>query len=196
MGLLSGKFVIRMPEHLHRWLKDEALRTGVSLNRLCVTKLQANAKSSDKAPLHAGFFPKDLIDKIIQRWQEELLGLVFFGSAARGEATDDSDIDLLLIMKPGVRIARDLYRHWDEFEGIQDSNRISPHFVSLPGSIQEAGGLWYETALDGLVLWERDHHVTRFLRALREAMSRGEIQRRTLHGSPYWIKESKERNAQ
>jgi len=203
MEELSGKFVIRMSGALHGRLKQEATRSGQSLNQLCVARLQASGKRftrAGEAPAYACLFPTAFIDKIVRRWHGDLVGLILFGSAARGDDTDDSDTDLLLVMKPGARIARELYRLWDEFcresGGGQDWDRISPHFVSLPGSVQEAGGLWYEAALDGIALWERDRQVSRFLRSVREAMGQGRIRRRMLHGSPYWIKEIKESGAQ
>ncbi len=185
----SGKFVIRMPGALHGRLKDEARQTGQSLNQICVAKLQAQ-----EPPLAAtGIISPDFLDNIRRRWREDLLGVVLFGSTARGEATEGSDIDLLMVMRPQVKIVRSLYRLWEElcrdYTGAQDSERISPHFVSLPGNVREAGGLWYEAALDGIALWAGDHRVMRFLASVREAMSRGQIRRRMLHGSPYWVKE-------
>jgi hypothetical protein len=179
------------------------MRTGQSLNQLCVAKLQANGRpyaGPGAAPARAGLLHPDFVDRIVRRWPGNLAGLILFGSAARGDATEDSDVDLLLVMNPDIRIARDLYQLWDEFcregSGAQDSGRISPHFVSLPGSVREAGGLWYEVALDGIALWECDHQVSRFLGSVRAAMGQGKIQRRFLHGSPYWIKDFKESNAQ
>lgn len=179
------------------------MRTGQSLNQLCVAKLQASGRSCDgsgAAPARAGLLPADFVDRIVRRWPGNIAGLILFGSAARGDATEDSDIDLLLVMNPDIRIARDLYQLWDEFcrEGsdAQDSDRISPHFVGLPGSVREAGGLWYEVALDGIILWECDHQVSRFLGFVRAAMGQGKIRRRFLHGSPYWIKDFKESDAQ
>ena len=196
MKQLSGKFVIRMPAALHARLKDEARRTGQSLNQLCIAKLQAREPSIagfGTATVQTGIISPDFLDKIIQQWQEDLVGVVLFGSAARGDATEDSDIDLLLVMRPQVKILRSLYRVWEQFcrerAGAQDLSSISPHFVSLPGSVREAGGLWYEAAIDGIGLWERDRQVSRFLGSVREAMGQGKIQRRMLHGSPYWVKD-------
>lgn len=201
MGHLSGKFVIRMPGDLHGRLRDEAARSGQSLNQLCVAKLQASVQSSSGEALpHAELISADSTAEIVQQFHEELIGLVLFGSTARGDATGDSDIDLLLVLETGTRIVRDLYRKWDDCfpkaRDAQDSDRISPHFVSLPGRFQDAGGLWYETSIDGLILWEIDRRVSRFLSTVREAMGRGEIRRRMVHGSPYWIKEGRESNAQ
>jgi predicted nucleotidyltransferase len=184
-----------MSGSLHSRLKQEAARTGQSLNQLCVAKLQSNTAYAgiNAGTARAPVISPDFLEKVFQRWQRDLVGLILFGSAARGDATEDSDTDLLLVMNTRVKIARDLYRVWEEFcgdhAGVEVYSRISPHFVTLPPSVQDAGGLWYETALEGIVLWEFDHQVSRFLRSVREAMVQGKIQRRVVHGSPYWIRE-------
>ena len=191
----SGKFVIRMPGDLHARLRQEAVSAGQSLNQVCIAKLRANR--SPIADLGAMSAARDLIfpgfmDAVLRRWRDELIGLVLFGSTARGDATEGSDIDLLLVMNPEVKIGRNLYRLWEEFCheycGVQDYDRISPHFVSLPGSVRDAGGLWYETAIEGMILWESDRQVSRFLGSVRAAMGQGKIRRRMVHGSSYWIK--------
>jgi hypothetical protein len=192
----SGKFVIRIPPSLHSRLKDEARQTGLSLNRICVMHLQTSE------PPHAGSrtetaqsctIPPDFLDRVIRQWQADLIGVILFGSAARGDATEASDIDLLLVMRPQVRILRHLYRLWEqmcqEHAGAQDVSRMSPHFAGLPGSARQAGGLWYEASIDRIVLWERDRSVSRFLCSVREAMAEGKMRRRMLHGSPYRVKD-------
>jgi hypothetical protein len=192
----SGKFVIRMSGDLHAKLKQEAASRGLSLNQACIARLEANQSPLTDLGIKAAaadLIIPEFLSAIIRRWPDALIGLILFGSAARGDATEDSDIDLLLIMKPEVKIARDLYRLWDSFcDGHIASrhySRISPHFVHLPEIVREAGGLWYEIAIDGIVLWESDPKVSRFLRSVRAAMAQGKIRRRTVHGSPYWIKE-------
>lgn len=203
MSQPSGKFVIRMRASLHARLRKEAMATGQSLNQVCVSRLKADKtseaglaiKSAALESILPGFW-----EAVLQRWRDEIIGLILFGSAARGDATEDSDIDLLLIMKPEVKITRDLYRLWDKFcdenRSLPDHSKISPHFAALPGSVHEAGGLWYETAIEGIVLWECDLRISRFLASVRKAMGQGKIRRRMAHGSPYWIKETEERDAQ
>jgi hypothetical protein len=192
MKQCSGRFVIRMPGSLHLRLKEEAMHAAQSLNQWCVARLKAREQASAWSGAQDGPISSPFLEKIVQRWGEDLDGLVLFGSAARGDATEDSDIDMLLIMTRRVKIARTLYGDWEEFcrqhAGTQDPCRVSPHFVALPASVPEAGGLWYETALDGIVLWQRDEGVSRFLRSVRVAMAEGSIRRRVVHGSPYWVK--------
>ncbi len=178
------------------------MQSGKSLNQLCVEKLQRSAQplaDAGESVCHSGPLPSHLLENIVRRWKLELVGLALFGSAARGDVTVESDVDLLLVMRKGTGILRDLYRQWDELcreSGAVDPDGLSPHFVSLPASVLEAGGLWYEVALEGILLWEHDLQVTRFLRSVRESMAKGRIRRRLLHGSPYWIKNMKEGDAQ
>ncbi len=192
----SGRFVIRMSGALHVRLREEGRRTGRSLNQVCVAKLQAAGPSipgSRVEVARTGFIFPDFLEAVIRRWPEQIVGVILFGSAARGDAAEDSDIDLMLVMQPEVKITRGLYRLWEEFcqdyDGAQDCDMISPHFVSLPAGLEGAGGLWYETAIEGILLWERGLQVSRILALLRRAMGQGLIRRRTLHGSPYWIRE-------
>jgi hypothetical protein len=202
MNPASGKFVIRMPAMLHRRLREEAARSRQSLNQLCVMKLQTHVGvlgAPGNSQIQQGIVSGGLMAEIVGRWEPELIGLVLFGSTARGEATESSDVDLLLVMMPEVPITRACYRVWDEFcrehSGAWDLERISAHFVQLPNLVRDAGGLWYEASLDGIVLWDRGRQVTRFLGSVREAMGQGKIRRRMLHGSPYWIKNFEESDA-
>lgn len=178
------------------------MQTGRSLNRVCIDKLQAEGPSfaaPGVAATMVGPISPELLNKISLQWSDDLVGLILFGSVARAEAGEHSDIDLLLAMQPETPITRSLYSRWEAFcrehGGMGDLERISPHFANLPRSVSEAGGLWYEAALEGIVLWERDRSLSRFIRSVREAMAHGRIRRRLLYGSPYWIKEFEESDA-
>lgn len=193
MSDCSGKFVIRMSRALHRRLKEEAAANGLSLNQWCVNLLQGPRQTVPVAVRHTGkeLLPPPLQKQLIERWGKDLIGLVLFGSAARGEATRESDLDLLLVFARNAALSRGLYSEWDELwektrplRGVE----ISPQFVRLPEDPMEAGGLWYEVAIDGVVLWEQSLQISRFLCRIREAVSRGDIVRSSVHGSHYWIK--------
>jgi predicted nucleotidyltransferase len=193
MKELSGRFVVRIPPELHAELQAEARRHGESLNRVCVRRLSAAERCSgpgSTTTAYAGIIPRSLLRRIRQRFAEELVGIILFGSTARGDTTEASDVDLLLVLAPGSVLSRELYRRWDALsipsepaEGV-----ISPQFAVLPQEISDAGGLWYEVALEGIVLWERDWVVSSALRRIRAAMADGRLRRSTVHGSPYWVR--------
>jgi len=191
MNAVSGKFVVRIPPELHWRLKDAARRQGSSLNQVCVARLQGAAREfSSASDTPASLISRSLIAGAIERWGADLAGLLLFGSAVRGEATRESDIDLLLVLKPTVRISRGLYLEWDVLAETFEpcDRRVSPQCVVLPEDVDAAGGLWYEVALEGVVLWERDLAVSALLRRLREGMARGELRRAMIHGNPYWTR--------
>jgi predicted nucleotidyltransferase len=137
-----------------------------------------------------------LLDAVERSWAGELVGVALFGSAARGDATAASDVDLLVVLEPGTRIERSLYDRWDEIVtsgGRRDDRRVSPQFVALPASASDAGGIWLEVAREGIVLGDRDRRLARFLIGLRDLVAEGAVSRKTVHGHPYWVREGRRR---
>ena len=120
---------------------------------------------------------------------DALLSVLLFGSFARGEVGDGSDIDLLLVIESAVELKRRLYSSWDE---ISMDDIVNPHFVHLPLSPDKSGSLWFEAALDGIVLYEKGYVVSRFLTEVRHAIADGQVERKTAYGHAYWIKHFQE----
>ena len=50
---------------------------------------------------------------------DRLKGVVLYGSTARGEATAESDIDLLVLLEGPVNVAAEIRRIWDELYPVQ-----------------------------------------------------------------------------
>ncbi len=113
------------------------------------------------------------------------MGVLLFGSRARGEERDDSDTDLLVVLDRTRPLVRALYEQWDEAAPLA---AYSPHFVHLPESVAQAGSLWLEAAVDGVILEDPQGNVSRFLGSLRRAIASGQMVRRTAHGHPYWVR--------
>jgi len=180
-GEASGRFVVRLDPALHAALRRSARGQGLSLNAYCVRQLSTR-------PI--GLLPGDA-DTTVRRAEqlcgEHLIGLAVFGSWARGEAAEHSDVDVLVVVEPAVRLTRALYRRWDE-EPVRWSGRsVEPHFVHLPAPGAVAGGLWSEVALDGIVVHERDYRLSRWLIRVRASILSGRMARRSVHGQPFWV---------
>ena len=109
-----------------------------------------------------------------------------FGSWARGELADSSDLDVLIVVDRDVAITRDLYRRWDEEVVRCNGRAVDPHFVHLAASPPASSGLWAEVAIDGLVLFECDLRLSSALAAMRRSLVDGRLQRRVVHGQGYW----------
>jgi len=112
-----------------------------------------------------------------------LLGIVLFGSRARGDSWQDSDYDLLIVLSSDFEITRELYRSWDV---LAIGSEISPHFIHLPSNSDRAPTLFLEAALDGHVLYDGEGLTTSYLGTLRDTIATGRHKKHYLHGQPVW----------
>lgn len=176
----SGRFVLRIDPELHGTLREEARSAGLSLNELCARRLAFPHSASPEAVLTAVTRAREVVG-------DALVGVVVFGSWAREEMGETSDVDLLVIVGEAVRLGRGLYRAWDEFPVLWNGHPVEPHFVHLPGPTDRLTGLWAEVAVDGVVLFEVDLQVSKRLAGFRKEIAAGRVSRRLIHGQSYWV---------
>jgi len=184
----SGRFVLRIPPELHRSLAELARQRDKSLNGLCKELLEESVRTSGVALKSAEWEP--VIAFLRKRFGGLFLGLVLFGSASRQDAGEPSDVDLLVVVAPEVPLTRDLYRDWDKQRFLAGGRPVNPHFVHPPDP-GTAGGIWFEAALDGIVISDEADAVNAILRRLRQAIASGQLRRHLVHGHPYWIRETR-----
>jgi predicted nucleotidyltransferase len=172
---------LRIRPGLHAALRRAAAESGLSLNDYCARKLAAPI--GNLSSLEGGV---RTVDRAAALFGEQLVGIAAFGSWARRQAADGSDVDLLVVVERSVALTRALYRAWDDEAVSWEGRRVEPHFVHLPEEGRVAAGLWAEVALDGIVLFERGLAVSKRLAAVRRDIVAGKIVRKTSHGQPYW----------
>jgi HEPN domain-containing protein/predicted nucleotidyltransferase len=175
----TGKFLLRVPPGLHALLRAAARTAGLSLNEYCTRKLAAPTVVS--AETGAALL------RAAHLFGPTLVAVVLFGSTARGEAGDGSDVDLLVVLEDSVPLTRDLYRRWDDDAATDREPDVEPHFVHLPPTSRSAAGIWAEVAMDGQVLFERGGELPSLLCRVRRDIAEGRIVRRGAHGTPYWM---------
>ena len=112
---------------------------------------------------------------------------VVFGSWARREMGESSDVDLLIVVEDWQKVDRGLYRLWDESPVTWDGHRMEPHFVHLPGTEDRLTGLWAEVALEGVLLFDKDFRISVRLVEFRKDIAAGRALRRRMHGRSYWV---------
>lgn len=177
----SGRFLLRLPPGLHSALREAARGAGLSLNDYCVRRLSA----ADPGQVRKGLGVA--VEQAAEIAGSALAGLAVFGSWARGDEGPESDIDLLIVVDSGFALTREAYRRWDDQGRIEvDGHSVEPHFVRLPGSEERLAGIWGEVAIDGIVLFERGFVLSRRLADVRRAIVSGRVERRVVHGQPYW----------
>lgn len=186
MSHYSGKFVLRLSPEMHKTLTQKAKSQQTSLNRLAVKLLQEGLRNRDSEPAHDADI-KSLLPLIKNEFKKNLLAVLLFGSVARGEATENSDIDLLIVLQASQPIKRNLYRWWESLPK-SGGLPINPHFVHLKASTEKASGIWFEVALDCRFFYQKGRSVEDFLEKLRQQIQSGELERAWSHGHPYWIR--------
>lgn len=178
---VSGRFLLRMSPAAHGRLQAAARAANLSLNELCGRRLRVPGPAlliEDGAGV--------AVDRALALFDRRLVGVLVYGSYARGDATPASDVDLLVVIETSVPLTRALYRDWDAGSAAWNGRHLDPHFVHLPAHVRAVAGAWCEAALDGVVLCERDGALTRQLAAIRVEIAAGRLVRRSTHGQPYW----------
>ncbi|RLS82331.1 MAG: toxin-antitoxin system HicB family antitoxin [Planctomycetota bacterium] len=181
----SGTFVLRLDPRLHAVLRHEAVAAGTSLNEWCSRSLAAPGAAGLSAAAEA-------VVMIRAGLGADLLGVVAYGSFARGELAAGSDVDLLVVLSEGVKITRSLYRQWDGVVPAWEGREIDLHFVHLPDGDDPVSGTWAEAGVCGIVLYDHDLLVSRRLIDIRSRIAGGELTRRMAQGQPYWIHEERD----
>lgn len=173
---LSGKFVVRVDPKLHKALRKEAQEKGESLNSLCVHKLSGRTLENPWV---------NIVEVIVKGYQP--LGIALFGSVARGENKESSDVDLLIVLNSSETVDRDCYRKWDKlFSG---NTKLSPQFVHQPRSNEAIGSIWLETAMDAEVLYDPSGQLKKTFLDIRKEIARGAYLRKESYGHSYWIRQ-------
>lgn len=179
----SGRFVLRLDARLHALLRGAALAAGTSLNDWCGRTLAAPGAAGIDAA-------SGVVLTIRSRLGSDLVGVVVYGSFARGDLSTGSDVDLLVVLREGVPITRSLYREWEGAVPDWNVRKIDLHFVHLPTAADQASASWAEAAVCGIVLYDRSLEVSRRLIVIRERIATGGLVRRTSQGQPYWVHEA------
>lgn len=176
MKLPSGKFVLRMTPSQHLALRQAAEAHDTSLNDWIVQKLFSAENLSSS-----------VVEIILSAFAKDVQAIILFGSVARGDQDQTSDIDLLIVLESSRPIDRGLYHLWDKkimpVLGIQ----YSPQFCHRT-KLESASSLWLEVALDGKILFDEDKRIEADMQTLRHKIAAGEYLRKMSHGHSYWVK--------
>lgn len=182
----SGKFVLRIPIDMHKKLVDMAKSNKISLNQACVNLLKIGLAGKEKGALFAKSLEKVIL-KLKERFDGGLCGIVLFGSYATGDASSESDVDLMIIMERDVPIERGLYRWWDENIVWEERAALSPHFVGMIDDADGAGGLWLEVATSGKIIYQRDSVLNDLFYSVEKLISDGRVRKYISNGHSYWV---------
>ena len=187
----SGKLLLRIEPRLHNLLASRASKEHSSINMLCVRLISEGLLEQKKSPwwLEEG---KKIVPQLRHKFGTRLIGIAVFGSQVEGRATEDSDLDILIVLDADTPLQRSLYSWWDDAIKWEGSVEVTPQFVLLPKNLEDAGGIWFEVAMASEVLWERGRKLSTMIKALRKLIESDHIRRYWSNGQPYWIRRGDE----
>lgn len=189
----SGKFVLRVPPPLHKELVTHAREEGLSLNALCLQLISTALHGPTGQPSW-----KERLETVItylqRQYDKSLVGIVAIGSRITGNATDDSDLDLLIVLDSKISIRRGLYRDWDNDSPQLADFVLDPHFAHLPGDLSHVGAVWLEAATTAEIIYDPKNRIQKVLDELKQPIESGKIRRGWSHGHPYWTRSDDEKS--
>lgn len=114
-----------------------------------------------------------------------IIGILLYGSHARGDATKKSDIDILMVLDSSVIIQRVMYTEIDSLSGIDP--QYSVMLSHLPESGKRPSSLWLEVAQECIILSDQDHKILKAITFLQGLIHEGKVLRKESHGQGYWV---------
>lgn len=162
---------------------------------------KAEVKNLDRIP-HRAFAEvlKRYCKILLDHFKDRLLGVLVFGSVARGDWTPDSDIDLLVVVegwgKPTWERSEELLKLRNELRGTEEYSRAMgaghvPIIQHYPLDKDEALGfhrMYLDASLDGIILFERDGFLSGVLEGVRKKLIEEGARRVTSpSGEFYWV---------
>ena len=137
------------------------------------------ADSLRRVPPSVPLALRTAVDAATEAWRVSLgmrlVSLVLFGSVARGDAHDSSDIDLIVVAEGFPRSLADrrrpLLAEWERVRAEQGLAAVEWNLVTkTPEEARCHSPIYLDVTLDGILLVDRDGFFQSFLDAMRARM--------------------------
>ena len=202
---IKEAFLLRLPKKLLNRIKRRSAALNRSVNSYCIDQLYTGLAAQPAlgtvaaAPIRNALIMQPgnsalaalyaetctyVTSVLARQFDEQLLGVVLYGSAARDQLATSSDIDLLVVLKREFVFDRDIY---DKIPNTRiQAHPVSVLFSNLPAPGDMLRSLWMEIALDGIVLLDSNFAVSQYLIQVRRNILAGTSSREKVYGVSYW----------
>ncbi|MBB5253552.1 nucleotidyltransferase domain-containing protein [Sulfurisphaera ohwakuensis] len=132
-----------------------------------------------------------------EEFKDDLISIVLYGSVARGDNRNDSDVDLLIVMnnlpkdsmlkrirlfETRVEDKLNLDEYWNKGYYIS----LSP-ILKTPDEAEKISPLYLDMVYDAVILYDKDQFFTRILEKLKEKLRELGAERIIMGKKWYWI---------
>lgn len=97
---------------------------------------------------------------------------------------------MLVVLEPTAQSTRSLYGRWDEVPLPWQGRAVDAHFALLPSDPLSPSGFWAEVAVDGIITYDKDLRLSRWLAGVPRAILAGRLVPRVVHGQRYRVEGS------
>lgn len=111
---------------------------------------------------------KKYVERVVEN--ENPLGIILFGSLAKGEITDESDIDVVVIYEHDI----DFKEKSLVLRELDDSCLVEPFpysYAQVERMLRELNPFMFEVFTDGIILYERNGRISKLFK-LKERIFR------------------------
>lgn len=145
-----------------------------------------------KTPLHTrlqAHLPA-LVERIQRAYGENLLGVLVFGSGARGDFSLASDLDLLIVLRSSGKGLRERVSAF--FEAVGDTMTVDRFSILLSPLVitqeeaQSFHPLYLEILQHHLLLYDPEHFLARWLEHVRHQIQTGSVEAFQGSRRSYW----------
>lgn len=136
---------------------------------------------------------------LLDHFADRLLGIMVFGSIARGDWKKDSDIDLLVVVdgwdSPAWSRTRELIllinklRQTPEYRSSVEHGFIPiiQHYPLNRREAETSQRIYIDACVDGIILYEKDGFLSRVMEGFRRKMRDAGAKRVYLRNRYYWV---------
>lgn len=123
-----------------------------------------------------------IANKLEEFLQDDLISVVLFGSAARGDAGEGSDIDILIVAEKFGKEGR-----FDVFNAIEKDLKASEEYLDLkenklgtlispvpltPSEVEKNPSILLDIAMDGIMLYDVDDFIENKMKSMRRKLKK------------------------